>query len=102
MNFINSLYEIRWRIIYLLLTAILSFLTSYFYKQELLYVFSLPLNNAGILENASINDSFTYIYTNLIEAFMTYLKMSLVRRFIDYISNGSLSSLVFFFTWFLL
>jgi Sec-independent protein secretion pathway component TatC len=102
MNFINNLYEIRWRMIYLLFTAILSFSTSYIYKQELLYVFSLPLSRVGILENASINDSFIYIYTNLIEAFMTYLKMSLVRRFIDYISNGNLSSLVFFSTWFLL
>ena len=70
--FINHLIELKYRLFYIVLAGFLSFLMSYFYSLELFYLMAKPLINLNI-------DNFKYslIYTDITEAFFTYLNLSL-------------------------
>ena len=68
--------ELRYRLSYIILSAILTFIIAYFYSLELFYFFAKPLINLKI-------DHFEYslIYTDITEAFFTYLNLSLYISF---------------------
>jgi len=74
---LTHLKELKYRISYVLLCAILTFIVSYFYSLELFYFFAKPLINLKI-------DNFEYslIYTDITEAFFTYLNLSLYTSFV--------------------
>nr|NP_044778.1 Sec-independent protein translocase component TatC [Reclinomonas americana]O21266.1 RecName: Full=Uncharacterized tatC-like protein ymf16 [Reclinomonas americana]AAD11893.1 Sec-independent protein translocase component TatC [Reclinomonas americana] len=62
---LTHLYEIRLRIIYLLYSIFLTCFCSYQYKEEIFYLLFIPLSK-------------NFIYTDLIEAFITYIKLSII------------------------
>lgn len=70
--FISHLIELKNRLFYIILAGLLSFLVSYLYSLELFYLIAKPLINLNI-------DNFKYslIYTDITEAFFTYLNLSL-------------------------
>lgn len=71
-NAINHAKEFKYRIMYVVLSGILTFTIAYTYSLELFYFFAKPLINLNI-------DDFEYslIYTDITEAFFTYLNISL-------------------------
>lgn len=70
--FISHLIELKYRLIYVILSGLLSFIVSYTYSLELFYFLAQPLININI-------EDFEYslIYTDITEAFLTYLNLSL-------------------------
>ena len=74
---ITHLRELKYRLIYVFISGVLTFIVTYTYSLELFYFFAKPLINLDV-------DSFEYslIYTDITEAFFTYLNLSL------YISVG--------------
>ena len=68
--------ELKYRIGYLFLSTLLTFIIGYSYSLELFYFFAKPLINLKI-------DHFEYslIYTDITEAFFTYLNLSLYISF---------------------
>lgn len=62
---INHLLEIKYRCLYIMYSIILTSIISYQYKEEIFYILSKPLGKS-------------FIYTDVIEAFTTYIKMSLM------------------------
>jgi sec-independent protein translocase protein TatC len=71
-SILKHVKELKYRSAYIFLSTILNFALSYYYSLELLYFFAKPLINLKI-------DHFKYslIYTNITEAFFTYLNISL-------------------------
>lgn len=61
--------ELKWRIFYTLLSTLACTLVAYEFRIEILYLASQPLINQGITQ---------FVYTNLSEAFITYLKLSIL------------------------
>tara|TARA_R110001592_G_scaffold150202_3_gene375981 strand:+ start:8984 stop:9721 length:738 start_codon:yes stop_codon:yes gene_type:complete len=63
--------ELKYRLAYVFLSTILTFILAYYYSLELFYFFAKPLINLKI-------DNFEYslIYTDITEAFFTYLNLS--------------------------
>ncbi len=69
-SFIEHLYELKIRLIYVLLTFFLSFVIAYFYADKIYNFLLSPLaNNWHSLDKKMI-------YTNLAEFFFSYLKLS--------------------------
>jgi sec-independent protein translocase protein TatC len=73
---LTHIKELKYRISYILLSAVLNFIIAYSYSLELFYFFAKPLINLKI-------DHFEYslIYTDITEAFFTYLNLSLYISF---------------------
>ena len=69
---INHAKEFKYRIMYVLLSGILTFSVAYIYSLELFYFFAKPLIHLNI-------EDFEYslIYTDITEAFFTYLNISI-------------------------
>lgn len=64
----NHLKELKWRFIYLGFAFILTFLISYYYVNELLFLIMNPFQNHIPL----------FIYTNLIDGLSSTLKIDLI------------------------
>lgn len=62
---LTHINEIRLRILYFLFSIIITSICSYYYKEEIFYILSIPLGK-------------NFIYTDLIEAFITYIKLSIL------------------------
>lgn len=75
-SILTHIEEIKYRITYVFLSAIMTFVIAYSYSLELFYFFAKPLINLKI-------DHFEYslIYTDITEAFFTYLNLSLYISF---------------------
>lgn len=68
----NHLKELKCRITYLFLSTVLTFIVAYSYSLELFFFFVKPLINLRI------NDfEYSLIYTDITEAFFTYINLSL-------------------------
>lgn len=79
LNFYTHLNEIRYRILYISFSGLITFLCVYTHIELILYLWSLPfLNNKKIV--ISLNQS-DFIYTNIYEAFSSYLFLSLIITF---------------------
>ena len=76
-SILNHIKELKCRMGYICFSTILTFLLTYCYSLELFYLFTKPLINLKI-------DHFEYslIYTNITEAFFTYLNLSLCVSFV--------------------
>jgi sec-independent protein translocase protein TatC len=76
-SILNHIKELKCRMGYICFSTILTFLLTYCYSLELFYLFTKPLINLKI-------DHFEYslIYTNITEAFFTYLNISLSVSFV--------------------
>jgi len=74
---LTHIKELKYRFIYVFLSTILTFNVGYYYSLELFYFFAKPLINLKI-------DNFEYslIYTDITEAFFTYLNLSIYISFI--------------------
>lgn len=69
LNYVN---ELRYRVLYYAYSVIITSITCYVYKEEILYILSIPFGQR-------------FIYTDLIEAFTIYIKMSiLVSLYMSY------------------
>lgn len=68
--------ELKYRMIYVVLSALFTLIIAYSYSLELFYFFAKPLINLNI-------DDFEYslIYTDISEAFFTYINLSLYISF---------------------
>lgn len=73
---IGHLIELKYRLLYIILSGLLSFVVSYFYSLELFYFLAQPLINLKIKEF-----EYSLIYTDITEAFFTYLNISLYLAF---------------------
>lgn len=71
-NFSLHIYELKWRVFYILFSASFSSIVAYIYKEKLLCIISDPLIEVGIHQ---------FVYTSLTEAFVTFLKLSLLTGF---------------------
>ena len=73
---LTHIKELKYRMSYIFLSVILNFIVAYFYSLELFYFLAKPLMNLNI-------DHFEYslIYTDITEAFFTYLNLSLYISF---------------------
>jgi len=69
--FLNHFYELRYRIYYYIISNIITTLVAYEYSTELIYLFARPLL---INKTHEVNQ---LIYTNITEAFFTFLNISL-------------------------
>jgi len=78
--FIGHLIELKYRLFYITLSGILSFVVSYLYSLELFYFLARPLINLNIKEF-----EYSLIYTDITEAFFTYLNLSLYVAFLTMI-----------------
>nr|YP_007890573.1 Sec-independent protein translocase component TatC [Histiona aroides]AGH24067.1 Sec-independent protein translocase component TatC [Histiona aroides] len=64
--------ELRYRVLYYIYGVVISAIACYIYKEEILYILSIPFGQR-------------FIYTDLIEAFTVYIKMSiLVSLYVSY------------------
>jgi sec-independent protein translocase protein TatC len=72
----NHIRELKYRIAYIFLSTLLTFLLTYYYSLELLFFFVKPLRNLKIN-----NFEYSLIYTDITEAFFTYLSLSLYISF---------------------
>lgn len=63
--------ELKVRFLYALVCIIATFCTSYFYSEQLCMLLASPLIKLGT------NTNISFIYTNLTEAFFSYLKIAL-------------------------
>ena len=74
--FLGHIKELRYRLLYCFISFILAFLVSYTYSLEFFYFLAKPLINLNL-------ESFEYslIYTDITEAFFTYLNLSLYVSF---------------------
>lgn len=72
--FLNNFYELKLRFYYIVITAVITFLTCYFFCDNILY----------ILTNSIFKymKSQRFIYTNLIEIFYINVKISFIITFI--------------------
>ncbi|MCA9459856.1 MAG: twin-arginine translocase subunit TatC, partial [Nanoarchaeota archaeon] len=65
--------ELKIRLIYLMGSVIITFLTAYYYSEEIFYLLAKPLTivdpTVDIIER-------NFIYTNIAEVFLTYVKIS--------------------------
>lgn len=69
LNYVN---ELRYRVLYYAYSVIITSIACYVYKEEILYILSIPFGQR-------------FIYTDLIEAFTIYIKMSiLVSLYMSY------------------
>ena len=90
---INHAKEFKYRIMYVLLSGILTFSVAYIYSLELFYVFAKPLIHLNI-------EDFEYslIYTDITEAFFTYLNISIyisiLVSILAYILSCTLASIL--------
>ena len=73
---ISHLIELKYRLLYITLSGLLSFVVSYLYSLELFYFLARPLINLNIKEF-----EYSLIYTDITEAFFTYLNISLYLAF---------------------
>jgi len=69
---VNHINELRYRLTYIVFSALLTFSVSYLFSLELFYVFAKPLLNLNIE-----NFEYSLIYTDITEAFFTYLNISI-------------------------
>ena len=69
----QHVYELKYRSLYLFLCFILTFFTSYEFATEIIYIFIKPL---------LINKIEHLIYTNITEAFFTFINVSLMSSLI--------------------
>jgi sec-independent protein translocase protein TatC len=71
-SIINHIKEFKYRMAYVVISGILTFFVAYIYSLELFYFFAKPLINLKV-------EDFEYslIYTDITEAFFTYLNLSL-------------------------
>jgi sec-independent protein translocase protein TatC len=74
---IHHFNELKYRIGYVLFSGIITFILTYSYSLELFYFFAKPLINLEV-------EDFEYslIYTDITEAFFTYLNLSLYISFV--------------------
>jgi len=70
-NFLNHIKELRNRIILIFIFFIISFIFSYHFIEEIYDFILLPLSNLK-----EVNESKRIIYTNLTEAFTSYIRLS--------------------------
>lgn len=70
-NFLNHIKELRNRIILIFIFFIISFIFSYNFIEEIYDFILLPLSNLK-----EVNESKRIIYTNLTEAFTSYIRLS--------------------------
>lgn len=75
--FVNHYKELKYRVYYIIFTIILTFLVAYHYAIEIFYILINPLINLEIK-----NFNYSLIYTDISEAFFTYLKISLFITFL--------------------
>ena len=75
-SFVNHIIELKYRIIYTLLSGSFVFLISYLYSLELFYFVAKPLINLKVS-----NFEYSLIYTDITEAFFTYLYLSFYISF---------------------
>ncbi len=61
---VTYIKEIKYRALYMLYSLLVTSISCYYYKEEIFYIISLPLGH-------------TFIYTDVVEAFITYLKLSI-------------------------
>jgi sec-independent protein translocase protein TatC len=61
------LKEIKFRVFYIILSYLLTFIINYLYHEELLIILNKPLIKSKIIDH--------FIYTNITEAFFSYLKL---------------------------
>jgi sec-independent protein translocase protein TatC len=73
---LNHIKELKYRLTYVLFSTILTFFIAYSYSLELFYFFAKPLINLKVN-----NFEYSLIYTDITEAFFTYLNLSLYISF---------------------
>lgn len=71
--------EIKYLFIYITISITLTTILTYYYNYELLYLISKPLIDSNSIKN---NNKFNFIFTDLFEAFQTYLFLSITSSFI--------------------
>jgi sec-independent protein translocase protein TatC len=76
----QHLYELRRRVFWYLATFGAAFVACYFYAEDIFLFLSNPLEVA--LQSRSSKLLFSMIYTDLAEAFLSYIKVSLFAAFI--------------------
>jgi sec-independent protein translocase protein TatC len=74
--FLNHLIELKYRVFYIVLSGFLSFLVAYVYSLELFYLIAKPLIYLNLKDF-----EYSLIYTDITEAFFTYLNLSLSLGF---------------------
>lgn len=62
------LFELKLRLFYIIISSITTFLFSYYYSEQILLILATPLSYSV--------HGYSFIYTNLTEAFLSYLKIS--------------------------
>ena len=98
-NKIESVFkEIQRRIFVVLLSLVASILISLFYSEELLFILTRPLLEISLNPTTEILDSFhssnrRFIFTDITEVFITYLRLSITIAFFTQIP------LIFYHIW---
>lgn len=75
--------EAKIRIIYIFISFIFTWLCSYFFCNQLIYILALPLKYAYV--KSKTQDSFHLIFTEVTELFLAQLKISLIITFIFFL-----------------
>jgi len=77
----NYTKEIKYLFVYLIISITLTTLITYTYSYEILYVISKPIIIEKI-DGALNNNKFSFILTDLFEAFKTYIILSIISSII--------------------
>ncbi len=73
----HHLTELRIRIIYCIFSILITFLTCYYFSEQIFYILAKPLMDQNT-ENIPNFGKRNFIYTDITEAFITYIKISLL------------------------
>jgi len=76
MHFTKHFLELKWRLFYILLSASIAFLISYIFSKGLIYLITSPLLDIQQVGNSVIDKERFFIFTDMTEAFTTYIILS--------------------------
>lgn len=80
---IEHFNEIKLRILFIFICFLTSFVTSYLYSEELFYILSKPLIDAYSNKSPNLDDTnVRFIFTDISEAFLTYIRISIISSLI--------------------